>query len=99
MMAKRFKLDPYSRDVDLADTEERMLFLAVNISTCIGACLKKKICKMRLRGYNYNIRYKLTIILSTYTTKKELGFKHNNIIMDIFEVFILTKFKFSRKLV
>ncbi len=56
---------------------------SVNPNTRVGvARLKQKLRKTRLGGYNHNVKDMLTAIQSTYTMIEELGFKHEDIVME-----------------
>ena len=69
-----------------------LLLEAVNPNTRVGvATLKKKLRDMRLGGYNHNVRELLTAIQTTYTEIEELGFKHDDIVMDMFTALLSTK--------
>ena len=55
------------------------------------ATLKKKLRDMRLGGYNHNVRELLTAIQTMYTEIEVLGFKHDDILMDMFTALLSTK--------
>ena len=65
---------------------------SVNPNTRVGvARLKQKLRETRLGGYNHNVRDMLTAVQSTYTMIEELGFKHDDIVMDVFAALLSTK--------
>ena len=95
LMAKKhlFRWQKPSGDYEYDGPTALFLVLeSVNPSTRVGvARLKKKLRETRLGGYNHNVRDMLTAIQSTYTTIEELGFKHDNIVMETFEALLSTK--------
>ena len=69
-----------------------LLLEAVNPNTQVDvATLKKKLRDMLLGGNNHNVRESLTAIQTTYTEIEELGFKHDDILMDMFTALLSTK--------
>lgn len=95
LMAKKhlFRWQKPSGDYEYDGPTALFLVLeSVNPSTRVGvARLKKKLRETKLGGYNHNVRDMLTAIQSTYTTIEELGFKHDDIVMDTFEALLSTK--------
>ena len=95
LMAKKhlFRWQKPSGDYEYDGPTALFLVLeSVNPSTRVGVSrMKKKIRDIRLGGYNHNVRDMLTAIQLTYTTIEELGFKHDDIVMDTFEALLSTK--------